>query len=112
MDGADEIKSDALQAGGHRFDPGHPTSQSRRRDPFHPATAIYMKKEYDFSKMKELKNPKAAKKQAVGINLSPDVVDYSKGLADETGLPYEKLIDLYLPDCAKNRKKLRMKWVA
>ena len=28
-----------------------------------------MKKEYDFSKMKELKNPYVSKKQAVGINL-------------------------------------------
>jgi len=27
-----------------------------------------MKKEYDFSKMKELKNPYKGKKQAVGIN--------------------------------------------
>ena len=72
----------------------------------------FMKKEYDFSKMKELKNPYAGKKQAVGINLSPEVVDYFKGLADETGLPYQKLIDLYLLDCAKKRKKLTMKWVA
>ena len=72
----------------------------------------FMKKEYDFSKMKELKNPSAGKKQAVGINLSPEVVDYFKGLADETGLPYQKLIDLYLLDCAKRRKKLMMKWVA
>ncbi|MGC1255130.1 MAG: hypothetical protein WA867_06225 [Candidatus Acidiferrales bacterium] len=46
-----------------------------------------------------------------GINLSPEVVDYFKGLADETGLPYQKFIDLYLVDCAKKRKKLRMKWV-
>jgi hypothetical protein len=38
-----------------------------------------MKKEYDFSKMKELKNPYTGKKQAVGINLSPKVVDYFKG---------------------------------
>ena len=71
-----------------------------------------MKKEYDLSKMKERKNPFTGKKQAVGINLSPEVIDYFKGLADETGLPYQKLIDLYLVDCAKKRKKLRMKWVA
>ncbi len=49
---------------------------------------------------------------AVGINLSPHVLDYFKGLADETGLPYQKWIDLYLLDCAKKRKKLTMKWVA
>jgi hypothetical protein len=57
-----------------------------------------MKKEYDFSKLKELKKPYAGKKMAVGIDLSPEVVDYFKGLADETGLPYQKLIDLYLLD--------------
>jgi hypothetical protein len=39
-------------------------------------------------------------------------VDYFKGLAEETGLPCQKLIDLYLLDCAKKRKKLTMKWVA
>ncbi|HYU22616.1 MAG TPA: antitoxin, partial [Candidatus Dormibacteraeota bacterium] len=37
-----------------------------------------MRKEYDFSKLKELKNPYAKKKKAVGINLSPEVVDYFK----------------------------------
>jgi hypothetical protein len=66
----------------------------------------------DFSKMKGLKNPYTGKKQAAGINLSPEVVDYFKGLADETGLPYQKLIDLYLLDCARKRKKLAMRWVA
>ncbi|HXE34354.1 MAG: antitoxin [Acidobacteria bacterium 13_1_20CM_3_58_11] len=71
-----------------------------------------MRKEYDFSKLKELKNPYARKKKAVGINLSPEVVDYFKRLAEETGLPYQKLIDLYLLDCARKRKKLTMKWVA
>jgi hypothetical protein len=43
---------------------------------------------------------------------APSSLDYFKGLADETGLPYQKLIDLYLLDCAKKRKKLTMKWVA
>ena len=71
-----------------------------------------MKKEYDFSKMKELKNPYRGKKMAVGINLSPEVVDYFKGLAEETGLRYQKLIDMYLLDCAKKGKRLSMKWVA
>jgi hypothetical protein len=34
-----------------------------------------MKKGYDFSKLKQLKNPYAGKKKAVGINLSPEVLD-------------------------------------
>ena len=73
---------------------------------------LLLKKEYDFSKLKEVKNPYASKKKAVGINLSPQVVDYFKELAAETGLPYQKLIDLYLLDCAKRRRKLSLKWVA
>jgi len=71
-----------------------------------------MKTEYSFSKLKELKNRYPKKKKAVGINLSAEVVDYFKGLAAHTGLPYQKLIDLYLLDCAKRRKRLTMKWVA
>ena len=39
-------------------------------------------------------------------------VVYFKALASKTGLAYQKLIDLYLLDCAKKRKKLTMKWVA
>jgi hypothetical protein len=71
-----------------------------------------MKKEYDFSKAKQLKNPYIGKKLAVGINLSPEVIDYFKELALETKIPYQKLIDLYLLDCAKKRKKLSLRWVA
>jgi predicted DNA binding CopG/RHH family protein len=70
-----------------------------------------MRKGYDFSKLKELKNPYAGKKKVVGINLSPEVLDYFKGLAKETGLPYQKLIHLYLLDCARKHKKLTMKSV-
>lgn len=59
-----------------------------------------------------LRHPPPWQKKAVGINLSPEVLDYFKRLARETALPYQKLIDLYLLDCAKKRKKLTMKWVA
>jgi hypothetical protein len=71
-----------------------------------------MKKEYNFSKLKELRSPYPHTKKAVGINLSPEVLDYFKALAAEAGVPYQKLIDLYLLDCARKGKKLRMKWVA
>ena len=71
-----------------------------------------MKKEYDFSKMKEVKNPYLSKKKAVGINLSSEVITYFKRQAEVTGIPYQKLIDLYLIDCVKNRRKLSLKWTA
>lgn len=71
-----------------------------------------MKREYEFSKLKEVRNPYAGKKQAVGIKLSPRVLDYFKGLAEETGMPYQRLIDLYLLDCVKKRKRPDVRWVA
>jgi predicted DNA binding CopG/RHH family protein len=72
-----------------------------------------VKKEYDFKRMKEVRNPYAGKKKkAVGINLSPVVIDYFKDLAEETGIPYQKLIDLYLLDCVKRRRKPALHWAA
>jgi predicted DNA binding CopG/RHH family protein len=68
-----------------------------------------MRKEYDFSK--SVKNPyaKFLKKQ-VTLRLGIDVIDYFKKLADETGIPYQNLINLYLQDCARSQKKLKLKW--
>jgi predicted DNA binding CopG/RHH family protein len=71
-----------------------------------------MKKEYDFSKMKAKKNPYASKKKAVGINLSAEVIDYFKELSENTGLPYQTLIDLYLRDCVKSKRKIKFDWAA
>jgi predicted DNA binding CopG/RHH family protein len=71
-----------------------------------------MKKEYDFSKMKAEKNPYAGKRKAVGINLSHEVIDYFKKLSIESGIPYQKLIDLYLLDCVRHKKRLKMNWAA
>lgn len=71
-----------------------------------------MKKEYDFKKMKEIKNPYVGKKKSIGINLSPQVIDYFKKMADNTGVPYQKLIDMYLLDCVKKRRKISLSWAA
>lgn len=63
--------------------------------------------------MKETKNPyPKMKKKAVGINLSPAVIDYFKSLSADNGVPYQHLIDLYLLDCVKSKKKLSLKWTA
>jgi len=71
-----------------------------------------MKKEYDFSKMKGERNPYASKKKAVEINLSQEVIDYFKKLSEKAGVPYQTLIDLYLRDCVKHKKKLKLDWAA
>ena len=70
-----------------------------------------MKKEYDFSKMKSRKNPYASKlKKPVTIRLSEDVIEYFKGMSEESGVPYQSLINLYLRDCANNHRKLDIQW--
>jgi hypothetical protein len=71
-----------------------------------------MRKQYDFTQMKRLKNHCAGEKMAVGINLSPEVIDYFKEMATETRIPYDRLINLCLLDCVKKRKRLSMRWVA
>lgn len=64
-----------------------------------------MRTDYDFSKSK--KNPYINKlKQQITIRLDTDTVSYFKSLSEETGISYQNLINLYLADCAKNKKKL------
>jgi uncharacterized protein (DUF4415 family) len=70
-----------------------------------------MKKEYDFSKMKSRKNPYAARlKRQVTIRMGDDVIAYFKNLADETGIPYQSLINLYLRDCMAHGRKPDLSW--
>ena len=70
-----------------------------------------MKAEYDLSKMKSRRNPYAAKlKKPVSMRLSEDVVDYFKGMANEAGVPYQSLINLYLRDCVMNHRKVQIAW--
>jgi uncharacterized protein (DUF4415 family) len=70
-----------------------------------------MKKEYDLSKMKSRPNPYAKRlKKQVTLRMSPDVVEYFKNMAEETHIPYQSLINLYLMDCSASKRKLDMKW--
>jgi len=70
-----------------------------------------MRKQYDFSK--SVKNPYAKDlKKQVTLRLGIDVIEYFKGLAQETGIPYQNLINLYLRDCAQSRKKLIINWAS
>jgi uncharacterized protein (DUF4415 family) len=72
-----------------------------------------MKKEYDFSKMKGRKNPFAKRlKKQVTLRLGTDVIEYFKSLAEETGIPYQNLINLYLRECAHSGKKLTLNWAS
>jgi uncharacterized protein (DUF4415 family) len=70
-----------------------------------------MRKHYDFAKMKGRKNPYVRMlKQPVTIRLDRETVTYFKSLSVKTGLPYQNLINLYLRDCASNKRELSMHW--
>ena len=49
-------------------------------------------------------------KKQITINIDGSTIDYFKSLAEAKGLPYQALINLYLRDCADNRRQLQMSW--
>ena len=68
-----------------------------------------MRKEYDFSKGR--RNPYAARlKRQVTIRLDMQTIRYFKGLSQESGIPYQTLINLYLRECAATQKRLSLAW--
>ena len=68
-----------------------------------------MKKEYDFSNARPNPYTKKTKRQ-ITINLDVETIDYFKEQAAATGIPYQTLINLYLGDCAKNKRQLKLAW--
>jgi uncharacterized protein (DUF4415 family) len=72
-----------------------------------------MKAEYDLSQMKSRKNPYASKlKKSVTIRLGEDVVGYFKEMAENTGVPYQSLINLYLRDCVRQYRTIDISWLS
>lgn len=70
-----------------------------------------MRDEYDFSKMDGVRNPYVKKlKKQITININNDTIEYFRSEADRTGIPYQTLINLYLTDCAANKRKLDLSW--
>ena len=70
-----------------------------------------MLEEYDIEKLNPRLNPYAKElKKQVTIKIAPSVIDYFKGEALETGIPYQTLINLYLVDCVKSKRKLEIAW--
>ena len=64
-----------------------------------------MRDEYDFSK--GVRNPYVSQdKQQITIRLNAGTIDYFKQQAEETGISYQNLINMYLTDCAVHERKL------
>ena len=68
-----------------------------------------MRDEYDFSNAKKNSYTKNLKKP-ITIRLEREIIDYFKLLAKETDIPYQKLINLFLRNCAQNKLKPSVSW--
>ena len=68
-----------------------------------------MRREYDFSKSR--KNPHAKQlKRQITIRLDTVAVDYFKQMAADLGMPYQNLINLFLRDCALQKRRPSIQW--
>ena len=63
----------------------------------------------DFGKAISYKSFRESKKQTT-IRLKPSTIYYFQLLSEQTGIPYQTLINLYLDDCAVNERKINIKW--
>ena len=70
-----------------------------------------MREEYDIKNLNPRKNPYANKlKKQITINVDSSIIDFFKSLSNDTGIPYQTLINLYLRDCVQNNKHLNISW--
>lgn len=70
-----------------------------------------MRDNYDIKKLNPRKNPYTNRlKKPITINLNVDTIEYFKAKSDESGIPYQTLINLYLTDCAENKRDLKIMW--
>ncbi len=77
------------------------------------ATCRTLRKEYDLTKLQGRRNPYAKHlKKQVTIRLGVDIIEYFKELAEETGIPYQNLINLYLRDCVASKRKPSLEWAS
>ena len=69
-----------------------------------------MEKRYDFSK--SIKNPYVKKlKRQITIRVENNTIEYFKRIAAKTDIPYQKLINLFLRDCAEHNKTPEISWM-
>jgi uncharacterized protein (DUF4415 family) len=70
-----------------------------------------MRASYDFSKGR--RNPYARRlKKQITMRVDIETLEYFQQLSEESGIPYQTLMNLYLRDCAAARKKLSLQWEA
>ena len=64
-----------------------------------------MRDEYDFSGSRP--NSYAERvRRPVTVNIDVETIDYFKEEARRTGIPYQNIINMYLGECAAQKKRL------
>jgi predicted DNA binding CopG/RHH family protein len=53
-----------------------------------------------------------SRKRRVTIRIDEETLYYFSDLCDETGIPYQTLINLYLQDCVDRERKIDLSWYA
>ena len=70
-----------------------------------------VKKQCDLSRFKRRKSPYAWRlKKQVTIRMGVDVIPHFKPIAEETGIPYQNPINLYLRDYVEHKRRLDLTW--
>ena len=68
-----------------------------------------MREEYNIDELNPRKNPYAKQlKKTITINIDNQTIDYFKEMAKDSGIPYQTLMNLYLRDCAQNKRQLQI----
>ena len=68
---------------------------------------MIIREEYDIKALNPRKNPYAKNtKKPITININVTTIEYFKNLSEESGIPYQTLINYYLDECVKEKKKL------
>ena len=48
----------------------------------------------------------------VTIRMGVDIIEYFKRMSEDTGIPYQNLINLYLRECVQSGRKISIKWAS
>lgn len=67
-----------------------------------------MREEYDIKELNPRKNPYTkALKKPITMNVSVTTIEYFMTMSDETGIPYQTIMNYYLDECVREKKKLQ-----
>lgn len=70
-----------------------------------------MRNEYNIEALNPRKNPYAKQlKRPITLDLDSSTIDFFKSKANDSGIPYQTLMNLYLTDCASQNKQLEIAW--